>query len=243
MLERVRRRMAAEVKYPSVKAGRTRCARPPRPPAGSTPSTTAKNRINMSPSQNVGIDWPSTANTRAAAVHDPSPAHGGVHAEGDPDEHAQEHGHEPQLDGGGQPLPDVLGDRPPGEHGVPEVAEGDVLHVDPVLDGQGLIQAQVAHQDLLIALGGVDVQQQMDGIAREPGQQEHDADHHQHAQQRLQHPAEQIPPHAVWPRSTAPGSRTPSCGCPCGRGSAASPPPSAPRRRSRASPRWRRPGM
>ena len=57
--------MAAEVKYPSVKAGRMRCRKPPRPPAGSTPSTTANNRMSMSPSQNAGIDWPSTANTRA----------------------------------------------------------------------------------------------------------------------------------------------------------------------------------
>ena len=39
---------------------------PPRPPAGNKPSTTAKNKISISPSQNAGMDWPSTANTRAA---------------------------------------------------------------------------------------------------------------------------------------------------------------------------------
>src|SRR5215813_9697901 len=47
-------------------AGRIRCRRPPRPPAGSTPSTTPKKRMSMSPSQKVGIDCPRTANTRAA---------------------------------------------------------------------------------------------------------------------------------------------------------------------------------
>ena len=120
---------------------------------------------------------------------------------------------------------------------LPEVAEGDVLDVDPVLDGQRLIQAEVVHQDLLVALGGVDVQQQVDGIAGQPGQHEHDADHHQHAQQRLQHPADQVAPHAPQPSGLSVASRTPSCGCPCDRESTATRPPSVPPRRWSASPR------
>ena len=136
----------------------------------------------MSPSQNVGIDWPSTANTRAAPSSTPPRRTAEYIPRGTPMRTAEEHGHEPQLDGGGQPLPDVLGDGPPGEHRVAEVAAEDVLHVDPVLDGQWLIEAEVAHQDLVVALGGVDVEQQVDGIARQPGQHEHDADHDQHAQ-------------------------------------------------------------
>src|SRR6266446_9973764 len=40
--------------------------------------------------------------------------HGRVHAEWHAEEHAHDHRHEPQLDGGGHALPDVLGDRTPG---------------------------------------------------------------------------------------------------------------------------------
>src|SRR5207249_4193115 len=74
-------------------------------------------------------------------VHDPAPAHRGVHAEGDADQHAEEHGDESELDGGGKTFPDVLGDRPSGEDRLAEVATGEVLHVDRVLDGQGLVEA------------------------------------------------------------------------------------------------------
>src|SRR5437867_2490811 len=127
-------------------------------------------------------------------VHDPAPAHRGVHAEGDADQHAEEHGDEPELDGGGQTFPDVLGDRPPGEDRLAEVATGEVLHVDRVLDGQGLVEAEIPRQDFLIALGGVDVEQEMDRIARQARQDEHDADHHEHAQDGLQHAPDEKPP-------------------------------------------------
>src|SRR2546422_6573457 len=131
------------------------------------------------------------------AVQDPAPAHGGVHAEGHPDEDAEEHGHESQLDRRGQAFPDVLDDRPPGEDGLPEVTLRDVLHVDRVLDGHRLVQTEMAREDLLIVLGGIDVEEQMDGIAGEPGQEEHDADHHEHAHERLKHAPDEEPHHAV----------------------------------------------
>src|SRR3989454_628179 len=119
-------------------------------------------------------------------------AHRRVHAERDADEHAQEHRHEAQLHRRGQPLPDVLGDRPPGDDRVPEIAHGDVHHVDAVLDGQRLVEAEMARQDLLIALRRVDVQQQVDRIAGQAGEHEDDADHHEHAQHRLKRPPDEI---------------------------------------------------
>src|SRR6266446_1532175 len=175
-------------------------------------------------------------------VHDPSPAHRGVHAEGDADQHAEEHGDESELDGGGQTFPDVLGDRPSGEDRLAEVATGEVLHVDRVLDGQGLVEAEIPRQDFLIALGGVDVEQEMDRIARQARQDEHDADHHEHAQDGLQHAPDEKPHHGVYVTSmlTASASRTPSCETPCGRGSAASRRPWAPPRRCYGRRRWRR---
>src|SRR5712691_8891698 len=71
MLERVRRMMAAEVKYPSVKAGNRRCCGPPRPPAGKMPKMTPNRRMSISPSQNGGSDWPSTAKIRAPMSRTP----------------------------------------------------------------------------------------------------------------------------------------------------------------------------
>jgi hypothetical protein len=61
MPERVRRVMRAVVKSPRVIAGRTRCSREPRPDEGSRLNCTEKTRISMMPSQNVGIDCPSSA--------------------------------------------------------------------------------------------------------------------------------------------------------------------------------------
>ena len=45
----------------------------------------------------------------------------------------------------------------------------------------------MARQEVEIALRGIDIQQQMHRVPRQPGQDKDDADHHQHAQQRLQH--------------------------------------------------------
>ena len=187
--------MAAEVKYPSVKAGRIRCRRPPRPPAGSTPSTTAKNRISMSPSQNAGIDWPSTANTRAPVSSVPPRRTAEYMPERNADEDAQDHGHEPELDGGGQALPDVLVDRPPGDDRVPEVAQQDVLHIDGVLDGQRLDRGPRCRVRISWSRSvALTSSSRWTGLPDRRVKHEHDADHHQHAQQRLQHPPDQVAP-------------------------------------------------
>ena len=55
--------MRAVVKSPSVMDGSTRCRHSPRPDEGNRFSCTEKSRISMMPSQNVGIDWPSSATT------------------------------------------------------------------------------------------------------------------------------------------------------------------------------------
>src|SRR5437867_5434189 len=140
-------------------------------------------------------------------------AHRRVHPERDADEHAQEHRHEAQLHRRGQPLPDVLGDRPPGDDRVPEIAHGDVHHVDAVLDGQRLVEAEMARQDLLIALRRVDVQQQVDRIAGQAGEHEDDADHHEHAQHRLKRPPDEIARHLSVGGSGAAPPDTPHRSC------------------------------
>src|SRR5207247_765666 len=121
---------------------------------------------------------------------------------------------ESELDRRRQALPDVLGDGPARENRIPEIAEQDVLDVEAVLDGQGLVEAEVMHQDLLIALARIDVQEQVDRVAREPCQDEHDADHDEHAQHRLEHPTHEIPQHALlpWSGGAAPLPPTPPTG-------------------------------
>src|SRR2546422_80839 len=144
------------------------------------------------PEPDRGHRLPEQGEPARRGAQPPAAAHRRVHAERDADEHAQEHRHEAQLHRRGQPLPDVLGDRPPGDDRVPEIAHGDVHHVDAVLDGQRLVEAEMARQDLLIALRRVDVQQQVDRIAGQAGEHEDDADHHEHAQHRLKRPPDEI---------------------------------------------------
>ena len=64
MAERVSRMMGGVVAHPMATAGRTRLPRCPRPAAGRSPSQTAKTSISMRPSQNRGMDCPSTARSR-----------------------------------------------------------------------------------------------------------------------------------------------------------------------------------
>src|SRR5262249_129118 len=136
-----------------------------------------------------------------------------------------------ELGGGGQPFPDVRGNGAATQDGIAEVAPQDVPDVDRVLNEHGLVEAEVVHEDLLIALTRVDVEQEVHRVTREPGEHENDADHDQHAQHRLQYSPDQEAPHAIG----RPGSRTPSCGNPCDRESTASPRPSA------RAPRWNGP--
>jgi hypothetical protein len=58
----------------------------------------------------------------------------------------------------------MLSDRSSGEDGLPEIPQDDLLDIHAILHRQRLIQAEMVGQDLEIALGGVDIQQQMDRV-------------------------------------------------------------------------------
>src|SRR5207244_1752509 len=121
-------------------AGRIRCRKSPRPPAGSTPSATPKNRINMSPSQNAGMDCPSTANTLAHVSRTLPRRTAEYMPSGTPMRTLMTMATKPSSTVAGKRSQMCSVTGPPCEHGVAEVAEEDVLHVDPVLDRQGLVQ-------------------------------------------------------------------------------------------------------
>src|SRR5262249_38333813 len=120
---------------------------PPRPPAGNKPSTTAKIKINISPSQNAGIDWPSTANTRAARSITGPRCTAEYMPSGTPMRTLRNIATNPSSTVAGR-RSQMLGDREAGQHGAAEVAHEDVLDVDAVLHGQGAVETQVVHQDL-----------------------------------------------------------------------------------------------
>jgi hypothetical protein len=64
--ERVSRATEAMAKAPSVTAGRTRWASPPRPEVGRSPALSDTRRMNRMPRKKVGADWPIRATPMAA---------------------------------------------------------------------------------------------------------------------------------------------------------------------------------
>src|SRR5438128_2360171 len=69
MLERVNRSSDAAKYHPSATAGMTTLRQSPEPDVGSQRSHTENTRISTSPSQNPGIDSPSSATPFAALSH------------------------------------------------------------------------------------------------------------------------------------------------------------------------------
>src|SRR5262249_61662633 len=69
--ERVSRMCAAAKYQPSAKAGISTCQGVPEPDDGSQPRYTEKNKISSRPTQNDGIDSPSSAKTLPAPPHQP----------------------------------------------------------------------------------------------------------------------------------------------------------------------------
>src|ERR1044071_8577254 len=63
--ERIMRVRIAAIAVPSVSAGSSRCAAPPRPDTGSQPSWMEKTIINSGPSQKFGIARPNKEKTSA----------------------------------------------------------------------------------------------------------------------------------------------------------------------------------
>ena len=66
MPERVSRMSAAAVNVPIVTMGMIMCFRPPLPPVGSQPNSTANKKISIKPNQKSGTAWPITARKRAS---------------------------------------------------------------------------------------------------------------------------------------------------------------------------------
>ena len=110
-------------------------------------------------------------------IRSPSLPVGAENPQGDGEEERQADGNEHELEGDRQPVGDLIGYRPAGDHGSTEVSLHRIAEPSPVPDHQRVVQTEFFTDlfDELPVLLGVDRDQCVDGVARQDVE-EHEAD-------------------------------------------------------------------
>src|SRR5215208_2409106 len=115
------------------------------------------------------------------------------HPYGDPDEHGDEHRERHELEGGGQPHPQLGSHRPAGDYGVAQVAPDSVLEEESILDQDGLVETHVLPNLLDLLLGGLLAQHYLGRVSGDGAHhEEHDYGHPEQHRDDLQYPASYV---------------------------------------------------
>ena len=164
--------------------------KPSMPPAGSHCQRPATNSTSTMATQKVGKDWPSTDDHLRGPVEPRALLHRGENSQGEGDRQGYPHGEGAEPEGVGQPLLDQLHHGPAGADRRPEIARHRLAEEREVLLDVRPVESEVLPGVGIVLLGRRHGEDQMQGIAGGPGQDEHHHGQDGQRRQRLQQPGQ-----------------------------------------------------